>query len=99
MNILNNYKLQDWYFSINTIIGISLELFCDMHYKLVYIQALIIYKGEHKVEETSSHKIPTQKMKFNSKQKHSDPSYESISDNKESIEVQVRKNYGYCYIS
>lgn len=54
------------------------------------MQALIIYKGEHKLEETSSHKIPTQKMKFNSKQKPSDPSYESISDNKDSAEFQVR---------
>ncbi|XP_060854802.1 probable G-protein coupled receptor CG31760 isoform X1 [Rhopalosiphum padi] len=51
-------------------------------------KALIIYKGEHKVEETSSHKITTQKLKFNSKQKHSDPSYESISDNKEITELQ-----------
>lgn len=41
------------------------------------------------MEETSSHKMPTQKLKFNSKQKPSDPSYESISDNKESAEFQV----------
>jgi len=40
------------------------------------------------MEETSSHKMPTQKLKFNSKQKPSDPSYESISDNKESTELQ-----------
>jgi hypothetical protein len=60
-----------------------------MFYLHVCSQALIIYKGEHKVEETSSHKMPTQKLKFNSKQKQSDPSYESISDNKESSELQV----------
>jgi len=64
---------------------------------LLYLQALIIYKGEHKVEETSSHKITTQKLKFNSKQKHSDPSYESISDNKEITELQVQKIYIYIF--
>lgn len=62
------------------------------------MQALIIYKGEHKVEETSSHKIPTQKLKFNSsKQKQSDPSYDSISDNKESTEFQVL-HYTLAYL-
>lgn len=60
-----------------------------VYYLLVCSQALIIYKGEHKVEETSSHKMPTQMLKFNSKPKQSDPSYESISDNKESSELQV----------
>ncbi|XP_050442563.1 probable G-protein coupled receptor CG31760 isoform X2 [Adelges cooleyi] len=52
-------------------------------------KALLIYKGEHKIEDTSSHKIPTtQKLKFNSsKQKSSDPSSDSVSE-KDNAEIQ-----------